>query len=129
MAGSTLKMPPVVTLILALVLGAAQVVNETVLSADVRLHTYITIGLVVGAALGVKALAGGAFAAALKLPQWANVLIGAAIAGATLALVSDTGLSQGAHAVIAAALTILAALGFGPPGEPLASAPARKAHR
>lgn len=134
MAGSIKKMPAIVTLAITLLLGVLQVVNmEANLGLDPRTKNYIQLALFFGAALGFKALAGGLFAAALKLPQWATTVIAAVIGAVGFLVTSDTGMSAGLKDVLVVGLSVLAHLGFGPAGEPLSAPPpphrAKSAHK
>lgn len=123
----TLGIPTVAAVVLSLVAGAAQVVNEVVLKASPQWHSYIAIMLVFLAGIGISPLVGTAFRSALHLPPWAAYVISAALAAAILAL-STTQMSGGAHAAIAAVVTIFAALGFAPSTIPVVTA-TEPAHR
>lgn len=116
----TIGIPTVAAVVLSLVAGGLQVINEVVLEASPQWHSYIAIILVFLAGIGISPLVGSAFRAALHLPPWAGYLISAALAAAVLAL-STVGMSNAAHAVIAAVVTIFAALGFAPSSLPVAA--------
>ena len=117
----TIGIPTIAVVVLGLLLGAASVVNEVVLKASSQWHAYILILLVLGAGVGVSPLIGPAFRAALHLPVWAGYVVGAVMAAALLALSTVT-MSSLAHAVIAAVLTVLSALGFAPSTVPVVPA-------
>lgn len=109
----TIGIPTIAALILGLLAGVAQVINEAVLEASSQWHAYITVILVFAAGIGISPLVGPAFRAALHLPAWAGYLISAAMAAAVLAL-STVSMATLPHAIVAAVLTVLAALGFAP---------------
>lgn len=117
MAGSKLKVPASATLIISLALTLLQVLNgEQVFTIDAHWKAYIGVALLFAGVLGFNALANGAFAAALKLPQWANTLIAAVMAAALLAITTDTGISTDVHSIVAGVLQLLGTLGFGRAG-------------
>jgi hypothetical protein len=109
----TIGIPTIAAVVLGLIAGALQVINEVVLEASSQWHAYITVLLVFASGVGISPLVGAAFRAALHLPPWAAYIISAAMAAAVLAL-STVAMGSLAHAIIAAALTVLAALGFAP---------------
>jgi hypothetical protein len=123
-AGSvTVGLPTIAVVILGLLLGVAQVLNELVLEASSEWHAYIAIILVFFAAIGISPLVGSAFRAALHLPLWASNILSALMAAAVLAL-STVHMSNLAHAIVAAVLTVFAALGFAPASVAAVEAPA-----
>jgi len=105
--------PTIAAVVLALLAGVAQVINEVVLEASSQWHAYILVLLVFASGVGISPLVGGNFRATLHLPAWAGYLISALMAAIVLAL-STVGMSEVVHAILAAVLTILAALGFAP---------------
>ena len=105
--------PTAAAIVLGLLTGAAQVINEVVLEASSQWHAYITIMLVFFAGIGISPLVGEKFRAALHLPPWAAYLISAALAALVLAL-STTSITGVAHSIIAFVITVAAALGFAP---------------
>jgi hypothetical protein len=109
----TVGVPAAAAVVLGLILGAAEVVNEVVLEASSQWHSYILVLLVFGGGVGISPIVGPAFRAALHLPSWAGYVVSAGMAAAVLAL-STVDMSNLLHAVVGAALTVLAALGFAP---------------
>lgn len=111
--GVSLGIPSIAAVVLGLLAGVLVVLNEVVLEASSQWHGYITVLLVFGAGVGISPLVGPAFRAALHFPAWVGCIISAGMAAAVLAL-STTQMSSLAHAIVAGALTVLAALGFAP---------------
>lgn len=109
----TVKLPYLAALILAAILGAVQVLNQSTLALSSAGHAYLGLGLAIGAWLGVKPLVGSAFRDAFPLPNWALQLITAAIAVATI-VVGILPAGSLAVVILSGLLTVLLGLGFGP---------------
>ena len=121
-------MPTVVAVVLGLLAGVASVINEVVLQASTQWHAYIAILLVFASGVGISPLVGPAFRAALHLPVWAGYLVSAGMAAAVLGL-SSVQMGSLPHAIIAAVLTVLSALGFAPSTVTVAPVPPVAKHR
>lgn len=107
-----LKLPTWATTILACLAGLLSVLNQTTFDFVAPWRSVFAVALVFIAGLGIGPLTGSAFRTALHIPQNVNVLISAAIAAASIA-VTTISMGTAAHAILLAALTILAGLGFG----------------
>lgn len=112
----TLGMPAVLTVILALVAGGAQVANGIVLVKDPQWQLVATLVITTIAGFGIQPLVGAQFAATLDtllhLPYWALLAIAGAITVAA-GVVQAIPMGHAAHVIILTALTMLNALGFG----------------
>lgn len=108
-----LKLPSKWALVLSLVAGGLEVVNEVVLPIGAQWHAYITVGLTFLAGLGISPLVGVAFKNALHLPQGVSLAISSAMAAVTLILTQLT-ISPGLKSIIGGVLTFLSGIGFGP---------------
>lgn len=117
----TVPIPAIVVVILSLIAGGLQVVNQIVLKGHPTAQGAIAVFLIFVVALGIKPATGTAFHDLLKLPAWAYTLITAFIAELT-GVLQIVGLSVAAHTIIATVLTVLAALGFA--ASPVAEIPA-----
>ena len=105
------SVPTAASVVAALVAGVLAVLNQTVFNFGSEWYNYINIALVFLAGLGITPLTGKAFRAALHLPPWVLTVITAALAALQVALTS-VGMPNSWHAVIVAAITVLAGLGF-----------------
>jgi uncharacterized membrane protein YkvI len=108
----TIGMPAIVTVVLALLAGGLQVVNQLVFTSNPQIQGVIAMFLMFIVALGITPATGTAFRTLLHLPAWAYVVITAVLSALTGAL-QIAGLSTTAHTILATALTLAAALGFG----------------
>jgi phosphate starvation-inducible membrane PsiE len=113
LAGVKIGLPSIVVVVLSLIAGAIQVLNEVVFHLSSDWHAYLAIILVFLAGIGISPLVGARFKAALHLPPWLGYLITAGMSALTLAM-TTLHIGSVAHAVIAAVLTVLAGLGFAP---------------
>lgn len=105
-------LPSIVVVVLSLVAGGLQVVNELVLKGDPQIQGVIAVFLIFLVGIGITPARGAAFRNALHLPDWATTVVTAVISAAGGAL-QVAGLGTTAHTIILTALTVLAALGFG----------------
>lgn len=108
----TVGLPTLVVVILSLIAGALQVINQLVLTHYPEWQGVIAVFLIFIVSIGITPATGNAFRTLLHLPPWAYTLISAFIAALT-GVLQIAGLSTAVHAVIATVLTVLAALGFG----------------
>ena len=137
--------PGVLTVILSLIAGGLQVVNQLVLNSGSLLQwrDIITMFLTFLAALGVQPLVGAAFRTGLfnlvHIPVIVTVILGAAVSALAGGL-DILAMSTTVHTIIATVLTVLAGLGFGsvpipapapappfpPPPAPVGSVPGQR---
>ncbi len=119
-AGVSVGRPTILAIILAVVATVLQVVQEIVLKNDPQWQAYIGLVLIFLAAEAIKPLTGGSgLSTLLHVPQWLSTLLTAfalALGGALQVIHMTTG----AHVVVLAGLTLLAALGYGGANEPIA---------
>ena len=109
--------------VLALVGGILQVVNYSVVSAGSQLHSAIAVIILFLISLGITPLVGVKFRAALHLPSGVSYVVTAVVSAGGLALLTIS-MPKTTHEIIAAALTVLAALGFSASAEPVPVPPA-----
>lgn len=114
-----MKLAPSVAVFLSLLAGVLAVLNQTVLVVGSHWYAAITIGLVFLAGLGIPAVTGGSFQSLLaklfpaRFLVVVHAVVTALVAALTLALTLNSW-SSAAHAAVAAILTVLVGLGFGP---------------
>lgn len=117
----TLNLPTPVRYVLTIVATILAVINQATLALGPSLSTYITVGLLFLASVGIPPVLGPAFQSFLAkiLPvawlQTVHTLVALAIAGATLGVTNNVG-SPGVRALVAGVATMLVGLGFGPDG-------------
>lgn len=117
----TLPIPHIVAVILSCAAGAAQVINQTLLTVPAAWHAYIGLGLAVAAYLGIKPLVGDQFRQALPVPAWVSQAITALVGVATI-VAGQVAVPAPIGTALAAAVTVLLGLGFaGPAGGILAA--------
>lgn len=109
-----LNIPSAATLVLSLIAGALVVLSSTSLGFSAPVKEGVLLVLVFLSAEGISPLTGEGFRSALHLPPIVSNTIGALLAAAAVGLTQITGLSEGTHALIEAALVITAGLGFAP---------------
>ncbi len=109
----TLKVPSSATIVLSLLGGVLAVLNQTVLHLGSHWSTYITVGLVFLAGLGISPLVGKQFRSALHPSHQVSVIISAALSAAALVL-TTINVSSGLKAILGGVLTFLAGIGFAP---------------
>ena len=125
LATVTIPLPSLAAVILGLVGGVLQVVNYSVIPASSQLHAGIAVGLYFLLAAGIPPLTGDAFRAALHLPPWASMLINALL-GAGILTLGSIQMTATLHEILAAAITVLSALGFNASVLPVPSGPPTK---
>lgn len=118
----TVPLPHIAAVILACLAGAAQVVNQALINVPGNWHAYIGLGVATIALLGVKPLVGDQFRSALHLPAWVSQSITALVGAATIAAGQLTGEPAWVQSALAATVTVMIALGFGPAASPVADA-------
>jgi hypothetical protein len=108
-----LKLPTWAATVLGLIAGAAAVLNEVAFGLDAEWRSFISVGLVFLAGLGIAPLVGPAFRAALHLSQTVSIFISASL-GALALGVHTLNTSEGVRGVLQGVLTFAAAVGFAP---------------
>lgn len=122
-------LPHIAAVILGCAAGAAQVINQALVNVPGAWHAYIGLGIAVLAREGIMPLVGTQFRQAVRLPQWAAQLLTLLVAAATIVagqLPAATPIWV--QPALAAAVTVLIALGFGPATSPLADQAKRRRH-
>lgn len=108
-----LKLPSWASVTLGLIAGVGAVLNEVAFSFTAEWRSFISIGLIFLAGLGIAPLVGPAFRAALHLSQTASLFISSALGALALA-VHTLNVSEGVRGVLQGVLTFAAAVGFAP---------------
>lgn len=108
-----LGLPTIAALVLSLIAGALQVVNQVVLSGHPEAFAGVTVLMVFLAGIGVSPLVGSQFRAALNLTPTISYILTGLVSAVTLALATLT-VPTIVHDVLSVVLTIAAGLGFAP---------------
>jgi hypothetical protein len=106
-----LKLPASVVLVLGVLGGGLELVQQYAISLSASVHTYIGFGILVILAFGVVPL--GASALARLIPGWLAAILTAAV-GILQAVQQTFNISNGLHGVITVFIAIVAALGIVP---------------
>jgi hypothetical protein len=108
-----LKLPSWASVSLGLVAGAAAVLNELAFSFTAEWRSFISVGLIFLAGLGIAPLVGSSFRAALHLSQTTSLFLTSAL-GALALGIHTLNISEGVRGILQGILTFAAAVGFAP---------------
>lgn len=122
----TVALPHILAVVLSLAAGAAQVVNQVFVNVSGSWHAYIGAGLAAVAYLGVKPLVGDQFREALPIPAKVSQAITGLVGAATVVAGQLDAAPAWVQPALAAAVTVLIGLGFGPAASPVADAAKRR---
>jgi hypothetical protein len=113
------KLPPVIVLILGVIGGGLQLIQEYAISMSAQAHSIVAFAIMVVIAMGVVPLSPAALR--LLIPaQVAAVLT--SVAGILVAVQQTFGVSHFVHGLILVVLSIIGALGIVPAIAPLETA-------